>query len=107
MRLRTGLLLSVLSLGWAVSASAADRNVDIVNNSGHTMVHFYASNSHTDSWEEDILGHDKLANGDTQPVDINDGTGACVFDFKAVFSDGTQSIRRGINVCKVGSFTYE
>ena len=102
-----GLLISAVSLTWAVSASAADRNVDIVNQTGQTMVHFYASNTGSDSWEEDILGHDKLANGDTQPVNIDDGSGACRFDFKAVFSDGTSSVRRGVDVCKVSSFTYQ
>ena len=101
------LLLSALCLSWAAAASAADRNVDIVNQTGRTMVHFYASNSGTDSWEEDILGHDKLANGDTQPVNIDDGTGACRFDFKAVFADGSSSVRRSVDVCKVSSFTYQ
>jgi hypothetical protein len=99
-------LAAFLSLG-SVAAMAADRNVDIVNQTGHTMIHFYASNTGTDSWEEDILGHDKLASGDTQPVDIDDGTGACKFDFKAVFSDGSSSVKRSINVCKVSTFTYE
>ncbi len=102
----TGLVIAALPLLWAVSASAADRNVDIVNQTGQTMVHFYASNTGTDSWEEDILGHDKLANGDTQPVNIDDGSGACRFDFKAVFADGSSSVRRGVDVCKVSSFTY-
>ncbi len=100
------LLLPLLCLSWAASASAADRNVDVVNQTGQTMVHFYASNTGTDSWEEDILGHDKLANGDTQPVNIDDGSGACRFDFKAVFADGSSSVRRGVDVCKVSSFTY-
>jgi hypothetical protein len=87
-------------------AHAADRNVDIVNNTGLTMIHFYASNSGTNAWEEDILGHDKLADGDTQPVDINDGTGACKFDFKAVFEGGASSVKTNIDVCTITSFTY-
>ena len=107
MRLHAGLLLSALALGWGAPALAADRNVDIVNQTGRTMTHFYASSSNSDTWEEDILGHDKLASGDTQPVDISDGSGACKFDFKAVFSDGSSSVRKGINVCEVGSFTYQ
>ncbi len=90
----------------AGASHAADRNVDIVNKTGLTMIHFYASNAGTDSWEEDILGHDKLADGDTQPVDINDGTGACKFDFKAVFEGGASSVKSGINVCQISSFTY-
>jgi len=105
MRLVATALAAVLTLGSA-AAMAADRRVDIVNQTGQTMVHFYASNSGTNSWEEDILGHDKLASGDTQPVNIDDGTGACKFDFKAVFESGASLVKSGIDVCSVSSFTY-
>ena len=87
-------------------ALAADRRVDIVNKTGLVMTHFYASNSGTDSWEEDILGRDTLADGETVQVDINDGTGACKFDFKAVFENGSSLVRNNIDVCKISTFTY-
>lgn len=90
----------------SVASQAADRSVDIVNKTGLTMIHFYASNSGTNSWEEDILGNDKLANGDTQPINVKDGTGACKFDFKAVFAGGASSIRENIDVCSISTFTY-
>ncbi|MBV9786292.1 MAG: hypothetical protein JO264_21025 [Acidisphaera sp.] len=106
MHLRTASLTAALLAFTTGSAFAADRNVDIVNNTGQTMIHFYASNTGTNSWEEDILGHDKLASGDTQPIDINDGTGACKFDFKAVFADGSSSVRQNVDVCSISSFTY-
>ncbi len=87
-------------------ANAANRKVDIVNKTGMPMTHFYASNTGTNSWEEDILGQDVLDNGETFEANIDDGTGACRFDFKAVFSDGESLVRRGINVCQIGTFTY-
>ena len=90
----------------AGAAHAADRHVDIVNKTGMTMTKFYASNSGTNSGEEDILGRDTLDNGDTVAVNINDGTGACKFDFKAVFEGGASSVKTGIDVCKISSFTY-
>ena len=49
----------------AMGASAADRRVEIVNKTGMTMTEFYASNTGASDWEEDILGVDVLANGDT------------------------------------------
>ncbi len=88
------------------AAQAADRHVDIVNNTGLQMTHFYASNSGANSWEEDILGKDTLDDGDTVTVDINDGSGACKFDFKAVFEGGASLVRTGIDVCTITSFTY-
>jgi hypothetical protein len=90
----------------STSAGAANRKVDIVNKTGMSMTHFYASNSGTNSWEEDILGQNVLDNGETIEINIDDGTGACRFDFKAVFADGDSLVRRGINVCQIGTYTY-
>ena len=88
------------------AASAANRKVDVVNDTGLTMSEFYASNTGADDWEEDILGSDTLDAGDTFEIDIDDGTGACKFDFKAVFTNGTSHVQRAINVCSVSTFTY-
>jgi hypothetical protein len=97
---------TMMLLAAGVSANAADRNVDIVNKTGLTMTQFYASVTNADSWEDNILGSDALENGDTQPVDINDGSGKCVFDFKAVFKGGATAEKRGINVCQISTFTF-
>ena len=88
-------------------AWAADRHVKIVNKTGVMMNEFYASRVGAKSWEEDILGADVLASGQSVNINIDDGTGACRFDFKAVFDDGDVVIRENIDVCKVGTYTYE
>lgn len=100
------LVLTIAGLSASGSANAADRRVKIVNNTNHTMVRFYASRASADSWEEDILGSSTLSPGEAVRINIDDGSGACVYDFKAVFSDNTKSIRQGINVCEVGTYTY-
>lgn len=87
-------------------AYAQDRRVVIVNNTGFTMVRFYASNAGRTSWEEDILGQDVLRSGQRVRINIDDGTGACVFDFKAVFEDGDELVRKGVNVCQISTYTY-
>jgi len=89
------------------AAAAANRHVDIVNETGKTLTEFYASATGTDDWEEDILGEDTLANGEVFDIDIDDGTGACKFDFKAVFTDGSSHVRRAVDVCKISTFTYQ
>lgn len=91
----------------ASSASAANRKVDIVNKTGSAIKNFYASSTGSDDWEEDILGRDVVEVGETFEIDINDGTGACRFDFKAIFDNGKSSIRRNVNVCEISSFTYK
>jgi hypothetical protein len=87
-------------------ASAADRRVKIVNGTSVAMTEFYASNAGTDEWEEDILGEDVLGPGESVMVDIDDGSGYCRFDFKGVFDDGTDAVKRKVDVCTVATFTF-
>ncbi|MDH7794824.1 hypothetical protein QBC99_000887 [Beijerinckia sp. GAS462] len=97
-----GLLLASLP-----AAVAADRNVDIVNNTKKTLKEFYASRTNKNAWEENIIGDDPVKPGETQPVDIDDGSGGCRFDFKAIFSDGDEVINKNVDVCAVSTMTYK
>ena len=87
-------------------ASAADRVVEIINETGQTMTEFYASVTSTDSWEEDILGDDVLDDGESVDVNIDDGSGKCVYDFRAVFKSGAEAVKRGVNVCQISTFRF-
>jgi hypothetical protein len=82
-----------------------NRHVEIINKSHYTVRSFYASNVDSSVWEEDILGVGVLAPGYEVDVNINDGTGHCHYDLKAVFSNGQQVIRRNVNVCSITSWT--
>jgi len=87
-------------------ALAADRVVTIVNKTSVTMTKFYASNVGTRDWEEDILAGDYLKPGQSVDIDIDDGTKACRYDFKAVFKDGESVEKGNVNVCEVGEFSF-
>jgi hypothetical protein len=39
-------------------------------------------------------------------INIDDGTGYCVFDFRAVFEDGEVLEKFGNNVCELAEFNY-
>jgi hypothetical protein len=101
-----GLLASIGFLT-ALPATALDRRVEIINNTGFTIVEFYGSNAGSKSWEEDILGPDLLPPGSSVVVNFDDASGFCKFDFRAVFDDGEALERRGINICEIATFTYE
>ncbi|NBW10439.1 MAG: hypothetical protein EBR82_20655 [Caulobacteraceae bacterium] len=90
----------------AQSRDGYNRRVTIHNQTGWTMLRFYASDARTDSWEEDILGSDTLASGRNWTVNIDDGSGACVYDFRAEFTNGQVLERRGINVCQIADYYY-
>lgn len=103
--LRLGLSAAVVAVS-ALSAAAEDRRVEIVNNTGYTMVEFYGSNKGTNSWEEDILGQDVLPSGYSVMINFDDRSGYCKFDFRAVFDDGDEVIENNVNVCEIGRFTF-
>lgn len=100
--------LSAVALGTMgfQSNDGQDRRVRIINATGVTMTHFYASNSGENDWQEDILGADVLANGASVRINIDDGSGACIYDFRARFADGDVLERYRINVCQISEYRY-
>lgn len=104
-----GFLFVILVVGLTIfpisHAKALNRWVTVVNNTSTVMVHFYASNRDRRSWEEDILRRSVVYPGRKMNVNIDDGTGYCIYDLKAVFSDGGEAVRWGVNVCEVGLWT--
>jgi hypothetical protein len=103
MKLFAPLLMTVFAL--AAPAMALDRKVTIVNNSGFTISYFYGSNVGTTFWEEDLLASDVLSNGASVVVNFDDTTGYCRFDFRAIFDDGTEIVKKDVNVCEIATFT--
>ena len=107
MRPLTLCLSALLALATTLPAAALDRRVEIINNTGFTIVEFYGSNTGSDSWEEDILGTDVLPSGSSVVIDFDDRSGYCKFDFRAVFEDGDVLEKGGVNICEIATFTYE
>lgn len=91
----------------ATGGSSANRHVQIGNTTGVTMTHFYASNTSRSSWEEDILGNSVLRSGRSVDVNVDDGSGACMYDFKARFADGDEVTENGFNVCTRSTWTVQ
>lgn len=88
------------------SRDGLNRRVRIHNNTGWTMLRFFASDSRVDSWEEDMLGRDTLAAGSSIMMNIDDGSGACLYDFKAEFTNGQVLTRFNVNVCQIADYYY-
>ena len=103
---RSALAVAVI-IACVVDASAYDRRVVVVNNTSTAIQEFYASNTGQNDWQEDILGNDMLQPGQEVTINIDDGSGYCKYDFRAVFEDGAEAIKAGVIVCEVGRFTFE
>lgn len=88
-------------------AFALDRHVVVENRTSYDIQELYASSVGSNSWEEDVLGRNVLASGSSVRFNVDDGTGYCKYDFRAVFSDGDVVEKGGVNVCEVGTFTFQ
>ena len=87
-------------------AHAENREVKIINETDAALVEFHASNAGTSDWEEDLLGQDTVRPNGYFVADIDDGSGYCRFDFKAVFNDGQTVVKYGVDVCRIEAFRF-
>ena len=84
----------------AQSKDGHNRVVEIVNERASDIVRLYASRTTTDDWEENILSRQPIPAGARVEVNFDDGTGACLFDFRAVFRDEVVVHYWSIDVCR-------
>lgn len=93
------LAVFLLSLLMSSSATAADYYVDITNNTGFTIYYAYVSPGKSKSWEEDVLGSEVLASGETYRITLK-GYSSSIFDIKLVDEDGDSYTFWGVDVAR-------
>ena len=98
-------LLAVVLTGSATAQDRHDRRMYIVNDSGRTIVYFHATNKGVRNWGRDLLGQSVIQPGQRWLFNFNDGTGYCVFDFRAVLDNGRAVESYGINACQAVSWS--
>ncbi|MFT3727254.1 MAG: hypothetical protein QM759_05490 [Terricaulis sp.] len=101
--------IAVFAVGAASGRDARQRDVEIVNDTGVAMNNFYASNAGLDQ-DTDLLGNGVIAAHASKRLNLDDGSGACLYDFRAIFIDGGghthAAVRRHVNVCTVTRFRF-
>ncbi|MBC2834273.1 hypothetical protein [Paragemmobacter straminiformis] len=103
--MRVSLALGVVSVLMAAPVAAQDAVFDVVNATGFGIVGFYGSADGDVSWEENLLGGQTLAPGASLSVNFDNGSGNCVFDLRAVFDDGDETVVQDVDVCTQKSVT--
>lgn len=98
------LALALLAGTWS-SSYALDRRVKIINKTDLAIVELYASNVGEDEWTFDMLRGGVIEPHSSRVADMNDGSGYCKFDLKAVMKGGEEIKRFGVDVCTVVSWT--
>ena len=86
-------------------AQALDRQVRIVNDTSLEIVALYGARPGA-STPRNILGEATIPSRSAMDVDFEDGSGYCMYDFRAVFDDGSALARDDVNVCEVGTYRY-
>ena len=85
--------------------AAEDRRVRVNNGSSQTITVIKGSATSDRDWGQDRIPTGVLRPGAAVTIDFNDGNGECVYDLQATLQDGTQRVRRGVNVCRVLEWT--
>ena len=105
------LLIAVFALSAlaAHAQSGENRVVRVVNEASSPIYHLYVSNVDENNWGPDQLGlFESIDNDHYRTFNMDDGSGHCLFDIKAVLRDGRYAITRRLNVCTQDSWTvYE
>jgi hypothetical protein len=103
-------LAGLLILGPNSTATARDRydrHVDIINNSNLVIYAFHATNAGVKHWGRDLLGQNVIKPGQGYRINFDDGTGYCMFDFKAVLDNGRAIERYRVDVCTAATWTIQ
>jgi hypothetical protein len=83
----------------AASTDGKNRKVVVENISTQTLRELYASPVTAKTWEEDLLGQRTLTAGQSISANIDNGTNECYYDLKAVMANGTEHVKRNVNIC--------
>ena len=81
----------------------ARQNFSVVNATGHTVVTLHVSPASQETWGEDILGRDTLANGQTAQVIFDRAETQCIYDIRVTYDDSDTDEERGVNLCQTAT----
>jgi hypothetical protein len=109
--------ISKIALAFALAASAAasstvfaargDADFSLVNATGYPIRELYVSTSKSDSWGNDKLGRNVLANGSKKNLSFGDSA-HCKQDMQVVFDDDESTVTwENIDLCEINKLTLK
>ncbi|HEX2020519.1 MAG TPA: hypothetical protein VGO17_16425 [Aurantimonas sp.] len=98
-----GLLVVAASAG---AAKAEDLLIVLKNDTGSVLNTFHTSPVGVDEWEDDVLGSQVLAPGESIEITIADGRDVCDYDMRFEFQgDELETTTDTQNLCELGEYT--
>lgn len=91
----------------AVFAARGDADFALINATGYPIRELYVSPSKSQSWGEDQLGRNVLANGSKKNLKFGDAAN-CMQDMQVMFDDDeSKVVWENIDLCVVNSLTLK
>ena len=104
-------LVAVVSLAAPGRVAQADgRDFTLINGDPTlTLRYLYVSPSSEQGWGADVLGPDLvLGPGERVFISFADvPAGACLYDIRGVYTDGSERVRYGVDLCQTDTFTLD
>jgi len=99
-------VISVLSLLLVSVAFAQGKQDFLLNNQTGVEIHeLYVAPHSSDEWEEDILGQDTLAGGESLNIHFSRKETAKLWDIKIVDGEGNSVEWEGLNLLQISEVT--
>ena len=86
-------------------AAAGDQDFRLRNRTGYTIDQVYVSSVGAKTWEEDVLGRDTLADGESWDIEFARSEDECSWDLKVVYDDGETAEWGGVNLCATSTIS--
>lgn len=88
------------------SADGQNRRVRIHNQTGWVLTGLQVTDVRREDWRLATLGRDTVPTGESVMVNVDDGTGACVYLIRAEFSNGQSLERTNVNACQIADYYF-
>lgn len=81
------------------SRDGENRAIQINNNSDYEVYRIYYGVPGQAYYSRDLLGDDVIGSSSSQEVNVDDGSGRCIYNLKAVTRSGNTFWEKKLNVC--------
>ncbi|MBF0460896.1 MAG: argininosuccinate lyase [Magnetococcales bacterium] len=103
--LAIGLMLSSLLLAGTLLAGP-NQDFTLVNRTGYVIDKVFVSPSHSEDWENDVLGRETMDDGEAVPIHFSRGITTCAWDLKVVYKvDDSSAVWHDIDLCSISKIS--
>lgn len=105
---RIASLVALVSFSMLLTQKASaqgKQDFTLHNETGVTIAELYVSPHHSNDWEEDVLGQDMLADGESLDITFSPRTKPKMWDLKVVDKDGESIMWENLNLLEISEVT--